>query len=415
MISTCLLLLVSCGGDDSGDSSNDSSNNTDTQQQAGNSFQDSLKNGSSGPEMVVIPAGTFRMGSMESMEQPVHEVNIKQFAMGKYEVTFAEYDQFAEATSRNKPYDQDWGRGNLPVINVSWYDATAYAEWLSEQTGKQYRLPSESEWEYAARAGTETNYWWGNEIGQNQANCSSCGSQWDSKQTAPVGSFQANPYGLYDTLGNVSEWIADSWHDNYIGAPNDGRVWVEGANNDIRVRRGGAWQFEHYYATTTGRTFWSQPNNIDTTGGFRVAITLAPNDATNTSNDTTDVAAPEPLTGAAFNRAQTERLRGSWEFVSDASGTINYFTFDTTLVDNGTGTFYIFDSGYNTTPGSGSDFLPPNSIAGAYVPSLNKFTVNFQMLGIIVDFTFDFVNDNKVKGTYVGNTSTQTFSFHGNR
>ncbi|MDM8562163.1 SUMF1/EgtB/PvdO family nonheme iron enzyme [Candidatus Marithioploca araucensis] len=187
----------------------------------GNVFRDRLQDGSLGPKMVVIPAGRFRMGDIQGGgsddEKPVHRVSIKQFAMGKYEVTFAEYDKFAQATGREKPKDRGWGRDNRPVINVSWDDAVAYAEWLSQQTGKQYRLPTEAEWEYAARAGTDTKYWWGNEIGQNRANCNGCGSRWDDKQTAPVGSFAANPFGLYDTVGNVWEWTCSEYENEYSG------------------------------------------------------------------------------------------------------------------------------------------------------------------------------------------------------
>jgi len=137
-------------------------------------FQDRLRDGGLGPKMVIIPAGSFRMGDIQgggdSDEQPVHRVSIGKFAMGMYEVTFAEYDKFADATGRKKPNDKGWGRGNSPVINVSWNDATAYAKWLSNQTGKNYRIPTEAEWEYAARAGTETKYWWGNEIDKSKAN-----------------------------------------------------------------------------------------------------------------------------------------------------------------------------------------------------------------------------------------------------
>ncbi len=125
--------------------------------------------------MVWIPAGSFKMSDIQGSgyddEKPVHRVSIDRFAMGKYEVTFAEYDKFAEATGRTKPDDEGWGRGKRPVINVSWNDATAYAKWLSKQTSKNYRLPTEAEWEYAARAGTETKYWWGNNISTNKANC----------------------------------------------------------------------------------------------------------------------------------------------------------------------------------------------------------------------------------------------------
>jgi formylglycine-generating enzyme required for sulfatase activity len=201
-------------------------------------FRDTLKNGTKGPQMVRIPAGSFNMGSIqgngESDEKPVHRVSIKAFAMGRYEVTFAEYDKFAEATGRMKPLDLIWGRGNLPVINVSWHSAVAYTQWLSKQTGHSYRLPTEAEWEYAARAGTKTKYWWGNKIGTNKANCYQCGSGFD--YTAPVGSFKANPFGLYDTAGNVWEWTCSEYQDSYQGSEQI-------CTNDTTqiVLRGGSW------------------------------------------------------------------------------------------------------------------------------------------------------------------------------
>ena len=241
-------------------------------------FQDTLKDGSLGPKMVNIPAGSFQMGDIQgggdSREQPVHKVSIEPFAMGQYEVTFAEYDKFAQATGRKKPDDRGWGRENRPVINVSWHDAVAYNEWLSEQTGKQYRLPTEAEWEYAARAGTETKYWWGNEIGENKANCNGCGSQWDYEQTAPVGSFSPNPFGLYDTVGNVWEWVADSWHENYTNAPNDGGIWVEGADDSYRVLRGGSWD---YFPVLARAAFRLGSNSFDRYDffGFRVVRVVA--------------------------------------------------------------------------------------------------------------------------------------------
>jgi formylglycine-generating enzyme required for sulfatase activity len=195
--------------------------------EAGQVFRDRMENGTDGPEMVVIPAGKFRMGDTQGNgakdEQPVHEVHIRgRIAVSRYEITFDQYDAFAKAAGRDLPDDEGWGRGRRPVVRVSWDDAVAYARWLSQQTGKHYRLPSEAEWEYAARAGTETTYWWGNEIKQGLANCIGCGSRWDNQQTAPVGSFKPNPFGLYDTAGNVSEWVQDCWHDSYQGAPSDG-------------------------------------------------------------------------------------------------------------------------------------------------------------------------------------------------
>lgn len=186
------------------------------------------------PEMVRIPPGKFLMGSLETEggrdvdEGPQHGVTIGySFEIGKYAVTFDEYDAFAKATNRTLPVDKGWGRGRQPVINVSFDDAQAYAKWLSDQTGKKYRLPTEAEWEYAARAGTQTWYWWGDDIGRNNANCDGCGSQWDNRQTAPVGSFKANAFGLHDTAGNVWEWVQDCWHENYNNAPGDGSAWLE--------------------------------------------------------------------------------------------------------------------------------------------------------------------------------------------
>jgi formylglycine-generating enzyme required for sulfatase activity len=216
---------------------------------AGEAFRDRLKNGGEGPEMVVVPPGSFRMGSLQGSDfnRPVHGVQIqKPFAIGRYEVTFDEYDQFAIATGRSLPKDGGWGRGRRPVINVSWQDAVEYSKWLSEQTGKRYRLPTEAEWEYAARAGTGTAYWWGNEGWKSgMANCNNCGSQWDNKQTSPVGSFKPNPFGLYDTAGNVYEWVLDLWQYSYLGAPTDGSAWEQKNRDNVgpkRVRRGGSWR-----------------------------------------------------------------------------------------------------------------------------------------------------------------------------
>jgi formylglycine-generating enzyme required for sulfatase activity len=214
----------------------------------GKTFRDRLKSGTEGPEMVVVPAGSFQMGNVEGGgekdETPVHAVTIqKPFAIGRYEGTFDEYDQFAKATNRKPPADQGWGGGHRPVINVSWEDVNAYVKWLSEQTGKRYRLPTEAEWEYAARAGRETAYWWGNDFIKGMANCNGCGSQWDNKQTAPVGSFKPNALGLYDTAGNVWEWVEDCYHENFAGAPSDGRAWLKEKEGqcDLRVLRGGSW------------------------------------------------------------------------------------------------------------------------------------------------------------------------------
>ena len=177
-------------------------------------------------------------------EGPQHEITIVySFEIGQYPITFSEYGIFAKETQRLLPDDKGWGRSNRPVINVNFDDAQAYVAWLFKKTGKQYRLPTEAEWEYVARAGSTTGYWWGDHIGKNNAVCNDCGSQWDGKQTTPVGSFKPNAFGVYDTAGNVWEWTQDCWHDNYRGAPNDGSAWLQSHGGDCmrRVVRGGSW------------------------------------------------------------------------------------------------------------------------------------------------------------------------------
>jgi len=178
-------------------------------QSHGKVFQDSLKDGSLAPKMVWIKAGSFQMGSNDGRdnEKPVHEVYVDKFAMGQTEVTFAEYDKFAIATSREKPKDRGWGRDKRPVINVSWHDAVAYAKWLSEQTGHTYRLPTEAEWEYAARAGTTTPYSFGDD--DSLDDYAWYGENWNTGSTHPVGEKKPNPWGLYDVHGNVWEWCFD--------------------------------------------------------------------------------------------------------------------------------------------------------------------------------------------------------------
>jgi formylglycine-generating enzyme required for sulfatase activity len=233
-----------------------------------------------GPEMVVIPEGTFKMGDIQGdgneSERPVHTVRINSpFAIGRYEVTFEEYDQFAAATGQEWIRDGGWGRGRLPVINVSWNEAMDYAEWLSRQTVKRYRPPTEAEWEYAARAGTETAYWWGNEMKSGMANCNDGSSEWSGQKTAPVGSFKPNPFGIYDTAGNVREWVQDCWHENYEGAPENGSVWKEagGGKCGQRVVRGGSWTRTPGYIRSSYRIkFVTDVRGYDI--GFRLAQDL---------------------------------------------------------------------------------------------------------------------------------------------
>ena len=231
------------------------------------------------PEMVKISGGSFRMGCVSGRnchpaEHPVHTVRVGRFELSKYEVTFEEYDRFTAATGREPADDKGWGRGRRPVIDVSWEDAVAYTRWLSEQTGERYRLPSEAEWEYAARAGTATAYNWGNEIGRNRANCNGCGSRWGGGQPAPVGSFSPNSWGLHDMHGNVREWVQDCYNWGYQGAPTNGSAWESG-NCSRRVLRGGSYIYgpgdvrsANRYRGTPGFRFLSY--------GFRVARTITP-------------------------------------------------------------------------------------------------------------------------------------------
>ena len=204
------------------------------------------------PEMVVVPAGRFRMGDLAGAgflnERPVHDVTVSPFAAGKYEVTFAEWDAcVAGGGCTHRPADKGWGRGTRPVINVSWDDTQAYVRWLSRETGKPYRLLSEAEWEYVARAGSTTKYWWGNEADHAHANygkdecCEGMAAGADRwVNTSPVGSFKANAFGLFDTVGNVFEWVEDCWNKHYNGAPADGSAWMSG-DCDRHVLRGGSW------------------------------------------------------------------------------------------------------------------------------------------------------------------------------
>jgi len=201
-------------------------------------FRDGLRDGGNGPWMIVLAADSFQMGSPPSDkdaaddEKPQHKVTCpRPFAVARDPVTRDEYDAFCRATNRVPPEDQ-WGRGQMPVVRVSWDDATAYCDWLTKQTDHRYRLPSEAEWEYACRAGTTTRYWWGDTFDASKAS--------NGRQPTVVGQFPANPWGLRDVHGNVSEWCMDTWHDNYDGAPEDGSAWIAGGFN-TRVVRGGSW------------------------------------------------------------------------------------------------------------------------------------------------------------------------------
>jgi formylglycine-generating enzyme required for sulfatase activity len=241
------------------------------------------------PEVVVIPAGQFTMGSPEAEEshldpeEPQHLVTFAQpFAAGAFAVTFDEWDAcLADGGCVGyRPLDQGWGRGRRPVINVSWHDAQAYVAWLSRKTGKTYRLLSEAEREYAARAGTATPFWWGTSISTEQANYDGNlvygrGPKGEYRQrTLPVESFQANPWGLYQVHGNVLEWTEDCSNDTYNGAPSDGSAWNSG-DCSRRVLRGGSWYYSPDFARSAFRVRLYSVNRTNTQG-FRVARTLTP-------------------------------------------------------------------------------------------------------------------------------------------
>ena len=249
------------------------------------------------PEMVVIPEGTFQMGSenRDDDERPVREVTIKRFAVGKFEITHEEWAECVKHTDQAKlsqqrqdegqaivgcaqSDDSGFGYEGRPVINVSWHDAQGYVSWLNLMVTKDaengpYRLLSEAEWEYAARAGSTTEYAWGNEIGVNNAVCSSCGSQWDDESTAPVGSFSSNAFGLHDMHGNVWEWVEDCYKPGYSHAPSDGSAFTNCSSDSRRVLRGGSW-FDSPGSLRLAGRYRINPANRDFSIGFRLARTL---------------------------------------------------------------------------------------------------------------------------------------------
>ena len=228
------------------------------------------------PEMVVIGPGTFTMGETGHTRQgPLHAVTIgHSFAVSRYDVTFEEWDACVAdgGCFGYRPDDHGWGRGRQPVINVTWDDAQSYVAWLGKKTGKRYRLPSEAEFEYVARAGTATAFWWGDAVGQGNANCDHCGSKWDNRQTSPVGSFRPNAFGVYDTAGEVTQWVEDRWNSTYAGAPADGSAWETG-DPLRRVMRSGSW-YNNPEAQHSAFRNADSPRVRNPKIGFRVAATL---------------------------------------------------------------------------------------------------------------------------------------------
>jgi formylglycine-generating enzyme required for sulfatase activity len=257
------------------------------------------------PEMVVVPAGSFMMGSppdekdRDDDEGPQHRVTIAgRFAVGKYEITRGEYTHFVQRSGpggglgcsvrTDGKWNEDAAKGwqdpgfiqtnDHPAVCVSWHDAKAYVEWLRSKTGKDYRLLTEAEWEYVARAGTSTRYWWGREISQHKGNCAGCGSPWDDKQTAPVGSFASNAFDVHDVHGNVWEWVSDCYHRDAYETHDDYPAmvgsWQDSCN---RVLRGGSWHDKPRYLRAANRTKYDASARL-ATYGFRVARTLSPSD-----------------------------------------------------------------------------------------------------------------------------------------
>ncbi|MCB2101167.1 MAG: SUMF1/EgtB/PvdO family nonheme iron enzyme [Rhodobacterales bacterium] len=228
------------------------------------------------PEMVVIPAGTGVIGTDggRPQEAPRHALRVdRPFALSRFEVTFDEWTACRQAGAcAADPHDHDWGAGRRPVMNLTYADIGQYLDWLARKTGKPYRLPSEAEWEYAARGGTDTPFWWGAEAGKGRANCRKCGTPWSGKGSAPVGSFAANPFGLYDTAGNVWEWVADCWHPSHADAPAGTAPRLDGDCTQ-RVIKGGSW----YYVPRNARPAFRHMNHVAVNSyniGFRVARDL---------------------------------------------------------------------------------------------------------------------------------------------
>lgn len=251
------------------------------------------------PQLVGIPAGKFAMGSPKSepgrfdAEGPQHYVSVRAFALGKYPVTSEEFLTFLRATGYqpkacNPITGLQWkspGNGlaysptqveppKWPAVCLDWDDANAYIAWLNKKVGKKvYRLPSEAEWEYAARGGTTTARWWGDDIGENNANCNGCGSQWDYRVLSDVDAFKSNPFGLYGMLGNAWQWTADCWHPSYVGAPADGSAWRTGDCTKHAIR-GGSWDNVPIFirsATRTGAGANGGEYDYSSLSGFRVA------------------------------------------------------------------------------------------------------------------------------------------------
>jgi len=221
------------------------------------------------PEMNMLRGGSFIMGSNDDVvEKPTHQVTIKPFAISRYPISVREWNECAAAKACAFVAS---GKDESPVTNVSWSDAKQFVAWLAGATRKAYRLPSESEWEYAARGGTQTRYWWGDQFQSGKANCKNCTEIAAAEQPIKVGSFPPNPFGLYDMGGGVDQWVEDCWHKNYQGAPSDGSPWVE-SDCSSHVIRSGSWRNDARYARPANRD--SYDTNVRyPTHGLRIALT----------------------------------------------------------------------------------------------------------------------------------------------
>src|SRR2546423_255818 len=220
------------------------------------------------PEMSPLRGGSFAMGSNEeASEKPVHQVTVKPFATGKFPISIREWNECAVAKACGF---MATGKDEAPVTNVSWTDAKQYVAWLAQASRKPYRLPTEAEWEYAARGGTQTKYWWGDQFQPGMANCKNCADIAAAEQPIKVGSLGANPFGLYDMGGGVDQWVEDCWHKNYQGAPTDGSAWME-SQCSSHVIRSGSWRNDGRYVRPSNRDGYDTDVRYPT-HGFRVAV-----------------------------------------------------------------------------------------------------------------------------------------------
>jgi len=221
--------------------------------------------------MVALPAGSFVMGSYgDSSERPPHHVRVGRFALGKFDVTESEWAACVAASGCRYKWPSE--APEMPMRNLSWDDANEYVRWLRAVTGKPYRLPSEAEWEYAARAGTTTSYPWGEGVGVGKADCKGCGSRSSETRPVGIGAFPPNAWGLYDMLGGVAQWTADCWHLSYAGAPANASPWLA-PRCEAHVLRGGSWMNPPSDITVSSRNFYDSGVRYEA-NGMRVALSL---------------------------------------------------------------------------------------------------------------------------------------------